>query len=142
VIGLQRHAYEPGSQLAGRQELEAVAWVSAHRLLDQPGLADPLANLLDHLLGSDGQVGGPWLSDGAGRNTLWSDVARRLQRQAGLGYAPPETGDDARAYFCWGVRTFLLDRRGLNTIDPGLERLLATTLFSVDFWRAADGPAF
>lgn len=137
VIGLQRHGYEPGLQSVGRREFEAVAWVKARRLLEQPGLAEPLAHLLDHLLGSDGVEGGLWLSSGGGRNPAWAEVGRRLQRQAGLGYAPPEAVSSPHGYFFWGLRTFLLDRRALNTIDPGLERLLASTLFSAEFWRSA-----
>ena len=137
AIGPYRHGYQPGTQAVGRRQCDAVAWVSARQLLDQPGLADPLAHLLDHLLGSDGQAEGPWLSDGAGRTSLWSEVAHRLQRQASLGYALPEAGAEAHSYFAWGLRTYLLDRQSLNTADPGLERLLATTVFSDDFWRAA-----
>ena len=141
VIGPQRHGYQPGRQAVGRHELDGVAWVSARSLLDEPGLAEPVAQLLDHLLGSDGLPEGPWLSDGAGRNAAWRDVSRRLQRQAGLGYAPPEARTSPHSYFAWGLRTYLLDRQGLNTIDPGLERLLTTTLFSADFWRTAGEPA-
>lgn len=138
VIGLERYGYQSGPQPVGRHELDGVAWVSARRLLDDPGLAEPVANLLDHLLGSDGQPDGPWLSDGAGRNTAWSDVSRRLQRQAGLGYAPAEPRSSSHSYFVWGLRTYWLDRQSLNTIDPGLERLLTTTLFSAEFWRTAE----
>ena len=142
VISSDRYGYQSGPQPVGRHELDGVAWVSARRLLDEPGLAEPIAHLLDHLLGSDGQPDGPWLSDGAGRNAAWSDVSRRLQRQAGLGYAPPEARSSSHSYFAWGLRTYLLDRQSLNTIDPGLERLLTTTLFSAEFWRTAeDEPA-
>lgn len=142
VIGPVRYGYQSGSQPVGRHELDGVAWISAPRLMIEPGLAEPIAHLLDHLLGSDGQPDGLWLSDGAGRNAAWSDVSRRLQRQAGLGYAPPEVSFSAHSYFAWGLRTYLLDRQSLNTIDPGLERLLTTTLFSAVFWRTVeDEPA-
>lgn len=142
VISSDRYGYQSGLQPVGRHELDGVAWLSARRLLNEPGLAEPIAHLFDHLLGSDGQPDGPWLSDGAGRNAIWGDVSRRLQRQAGLGYAPPEVSPSAHSYFAWGLRTYLLDRQSLNTIDPGLERLLTTTLFSAEFWRKAeDEPA-
>lgn len=142
VISPDRHGYQSGLQPVGRYKLDGVAWVSARRLLDEPGLAEPLAHLLDHLLGSDGQPDGPWLSDGAGRSAAWHDVSRRLQRQADLGYAPPDVSSSAHSYFAWGLRTYLLDRQSLNIVDPGLERLLATTLFSAEFWRTtADEPA-
>ena len=142
VISTEGYGYQSGLQPVGGYELDGVAWVSARRLLDEPGLAEPIAHLLDHLLGSDGQPDGPWLSDGAGRNAAWGDVSYRLQRQAGLGYAPPEATASAHSYFAWGLRTYLLDRQSLNTIDPGLARLLTTTLFSAVFWRTAeDEPA-
>ena len=142
VISPDRYGYRAGLQPVGRHELDGVAWVSAQRLLDEPGLAEPIAHLFDHLLGSAGRPDGPWLSDGAGRNAAWSDVSQRLQRQAGLGYAPPETRSSSHSYFAWGLRSYWLDRQGLNVIDPGLERLLTTTLFSAEFWRSAeDEPA-
>ena len=140
VISSDRYGYQSGLQPVGRHELDGVAWVSARRLLDEPGLAEPIAHMFDHLLGSDGQPDGPWLSDGAGRNAAWSDVARRLQRQAGLGYAPPGVCSSAHSYFAWGLRTYLLDRQSLNTIDPGLERLLTTTLFSACLLYTSPSP--
>lgn len=141
VIGPYRHGYQPGLQTVGKHELDAVAWVSARRMLDEPGLAEPVIHLLDHLLGSDGLPDGSWLSDGAGRSEAWRDVASRLQRQASLGYASAEATATARSYFAWGMRSYLLDRQSLNTIDPGLERLLSTTLFNPDFWRTTGEPA-
>lgn len=135
VINSLRHGYEPGVQPAGRRELDGVAWLSARRLLAEPGLASPLARLLDHLLGSDGQVDGPMLSDGAGRNAAWGEVGHRLQRQFSLGYAPPEAAPAADRYFVWGLRAFLADAPGLSVVDPGLERLLRTTLFDSTFWQ-------
>lgn len=134
VIDPQRHGYQPGRQAVGRRVLEGVAWVSARRLLAEPGLALPVAHLLDHLLGSDGQPGGVWLSDGAGRTPAWAEIGWRLQRQFSLGYAPAEARADAHAYFAWGLRAYLADRQALNAADPGLERLLAGSLFEQRFW--------
>lgn len=140
VIGSVLHIYQPGRQTVGQHELEDVAWVSARRVLDEPGLAEPVIHLLDHLLGSDGLPDGSWLSDGVGRSAAWRDLSRRLQRQASLGYAPAQATANVRSYFAWGMRLYLLDRQGLNTVDPGLERLLSTTLFDVDFWRTTGKP--
>lgn len=134
VIEPREHGYRPGLQPVGRRRLDGVAWVAAPQLLAQPGLAGPVAALLDHLLGSDGQPDEPWLSDGGGRNALWQEVGRRLQRQYQLGYAPLEAAPTPQAYFAWGLRRYLLDRRSLNIVDPGLERLLASTLFEARFW--------
>jgi hypothetical protein len=135
VINPLRHSYAPGLQPAGQRELDGVAWVSARRLLAEPGLTGPLARLLDHLLGSDGAPGSPNLSDGAGRSAAWAEVGHRLQRQFSLGYAPPEAAATADRYFAWGLRAFLADAPGLGVVDPGLERLLRTTLFDSTFWQ-------
>jgi hypothetical protein len=98
-----------------------------------------VANLLDHLLGSDGRDGGPWLSEGSGRSPAWQEVAERLQRQFHLGYGPEEIQDRPQAYFAWGLRTYLTDRQALNVLDPGLERLLRTTIMDSQFWTKAEG---
>jgi len=137
AINPQRHEYRPGRQPVGRRQLDGVAWVSARALLADPGLAGPVVHLLDHLLGSDGELGGPRLSDGAGRSTAWQEVADRLLRQFQLGYAPDGAADDPSRYFAWGVRGYLARRQELNTADPGLERLLRTTLFDASFWQRA-----
>ncbi len=135
LINPLRHGYAPGVQPVGRRAFDGVAWVSAKRLLAEPGLASPLAGLLDHLLGSDGEPGGPSLSDGAGRSAAWMEVGQRLQRQFSLGYAPPEAAATADRYFAWGLHAFLADAPGLSVADPGLERLLRTTLFDSTFWQ-------
>lgn len=137
VVTPLRHAYAPGIQPVGRRQYDGVAWVAAQRLLADPGLAGPLAGLLDHLLGSDGQPDGPRLSDGAGRNAAWMEVGQRLQRQFNLGYAPPVIAAAPDRYFAWGLRAFLADTAGLSAVDPGLERLLRTTLFDSKFWQGS-----
>ena len=134
VIGPRQHGYQPGPQVVGRQHLDGVAWISPRRLLAEPGLAPPLADLFDHLLGSDGQPGGGRLSEGSGRDPTWQDVAARLQRQFSLGYGPDAAADDPGLYFVWGLRLYLADRQALNVADPGLERLLDSPLFSPEFW--------
>lgn len=138
VVNPSEHAYQPAPQSVGQRLLEGVAWISARRLLADSQLVAPVANLLDHLLGSDGRGDGPWLSDGSARSPAWQEVAERLQRQFRLGYGPEETQDRPHAYFAWGLRTYLADRRALNVIDPGLERLLATTILSIQFWTKAE----
>ncbi len=135
VINPLRHEYAVGVQPVGRREFDGVAWVAARRLLAEPGLAAPLANLLDHLLGSDGQQDGLRLSAGAGRSAAWTEVGHRVQRQFALGYAPPEAAATADRYLAWGLRAFLADAPGLSVVDPGLERLLRTTLFDSTFWQ-------
>lgn len=137
AISPHRHGYVAGAQVVGRYSLDGVAWVSAQSLLHDPLLAWPLAALLDHLLGCDGDPAGSWLSDGSGRTAHWQPVGQRLRRQFELGYGPPGATADPRAYFAWGLRSYLSDRRSLSVADPGLERILATTVFDVHFWRQA-----
>ena len=137
VINPLRHGYAPGVQPVGRRAFDGVAWVAARRLLAEPGLTSPLADLLDHLLGSDGEPNGATLSDGAGCSPAWAELGGRMQRQWRLGYAPPEAATAPQAYFAWGVRSFLADPAGLAVVDPGLERLLRTTVFASQFWRWA-----
>jgi len=137
VINPLRHGYAPGVQPVGRREFDGVAWVAARRLLAEPGMASPLAGLLDHLLGSDGQPGGPNLSDGAGRSPAWAEIGQRIQRQFSLGYASPEAAATPQAYFDWGLRAFLANASGLGVVDPGLERLLRVSVFDSQFWRRA-----
>lgn len=137
AVTTHRHGYEAGTQQVGHKVLDAVAWVSARRLIRDPRLAWPLAYLLDHLLGSDGRPGERWLSDGEGRSSAWQAVGQRVQRQHRLGYGPENALDDPHAYLAWGMRAFLDDRRSLNVADPGLERLLATTVFDARFWQRA-----
>ena len=135
VIGPTEAGYLPGSQAVGRQTLDCVAWVPAKDVLARDDLAEPLASLFDHLLGSDGEPGGIWLSDGGGRNAAWLAIGGRVQRQFALGYAPEAAARDPHSYLAWGMRTFLARRHEVNAADPGLERLLATTMFDPAFWQ-------
>ncbi len=76
VVTPLRHDYAPGVQPVGRRTYEGVAWLAARRLLAEPGLAAPLAGLLDHLLGSDGEFRG-------------GEAERRRRPQRGLGRGGP-----------------------------------------------------
>lgn len=137
VIGPLEHSYMAGPQTVGRQTLESVAWINARALLADDGLAEPLAALFDHLLGSDGDPAGQRLSEGGGRTAAWLEVGQRLQRQFSLGYAPEAAAGDPRCYLSWGMRSYLARRQELNATDPGLERILATSLFDPGFWPRA-----
>lgn len=141
VIGPVEQGYVLGPQAVGRQTLDCVAWVTAKEVLARDDLAEPLASLFDHLLGCDGQTGGLWLSEGGGRTAAWLEVGGRLQRQFALGYAPQPAARDSRSYLAWGMRTFLARRQEVNVADPGLERLLATTMFDPLFWQRAEDHA-
>ena len=138
VIGPVDAAYATGPQAVGRRTLDCVAWVSARDLLADDQLPAAVVNLFDHLLGSNGDPDGLWLSDGAGLNQLWQSAGARIQRQFALGYAPEPLNHHPHDYLAWGMSAFLSHRQQLNTTDPGLERLLATTLFDAAFWQRAN----
>ncbi len=111
--------------------LQAVARVSLGDLLgDARPALQTIAQLADHLLGSQGAPDGPWLSDGAGATADLRTVGERIQALARLGYGP----SDPHAYFAWAFAGYWLDRQGLNTSDPHVERLLRTTLCHEGFW--------
>lgn len=135
LIAAGMQGYQPGVVRFGRKTCEAAAWLRADVLLRGEGLAAPLAALFDHLLGSDAAADGEPLSAGAGRTPAWQAVGEALQRQHRLGYAPPEAAASADDYFAWGLRLALADPQALSAADPGLERLLRTTLLSAAFWQ-------
>jgi hypothetical protein len=113
------------------RELQAVARISLADLLDDPrATLGILAHLVDHLLGSQGAAGAPWLSDGAGATPPLQAVGERFAALARLGYGPTEP----HAYFAWAFGGYWLDRRALNVADPNVERLLRTTLADEAFW--------
>ena len=141
VIGPVATDYVAGSQAVGRRTFDGVAWVAARQLLSGDELPVSVANLFDHLLGSDGDPDGLWLSDGGGRGAAWQEIGARIERQRALGYAPPAPAGNPHDYLAWGMRTFLADRQQLNVADPGLERLLATTIFDAAFWQRAEDQA-
>lgn len=134
ILSAGPSAYLPGAVPWHGRELQAVARVSLADLLDDPrGTLEAIAHLVDHLLGSRGAAGGPWLSDGTGATAPLQAVGQRIVGLARLGYGPTEP----RAYFAWAFGGYWLDRRSLNVADPNVERLLRTTLASQAFWEAS-----
>ncbi len=111
--------------------LPAAARVRLADLLDggRPAL-ETAAHLVDHLLGSLGAAGSPWLSDGAGATPGLRDVGRRWRELVALGYGP----GDPHEHFSWAFAGYWLDRQALNAADPLAERLLRSTLCSDAFW--------
>ena len=103
VINPLRHDYRPGVQPVGRREYDGVAWVAARRLLAEPGLACPLASLLDHLLGSDGQPAALRLSDGAGRSAAWAEVGPAHSAPVQPGLCAAGGSRDASGLFRLGI---------------------------------------
>lgn len=139
VVTGEARGYVPGPQEAGAYALHGVAWLSAGDLLaDSLRPLDAIVQLLDHLLGSDGEADGQWLSEGGGINMRWREVGKRLTELFALGYGPTDqVRADPHAYFAWGFALSLRDARALNTTDPRMERLLRTTVLSDTFWCSA-----
>ncbi len=127
-------AYLPQSIPWRESTLQAVARLALVDLLGdgRPAL-ETLTHLVDHLLGSLGAAGGPWLSDGSGANPALAHVAGQIAALARLGYGPGEP----HAYFAWAFTGYWLDRRALNAADPHVERLLHITLCSERFWSSS-----
>ena len=130
--------YEPGGQALKRQVLRNVAYVRMSDLA--AGSLEalvPIGHLLDHLLGSSGMVDGLWLSEGGGTNPALREVGERIVKLFPLGYGFDEAAcRDVRTYFARSLALYLHDRGALNVVDPQIEKLLRTTLFSGAFWRS------
>jgi hypothetical protein len=134
ILAAGPSTYLPGpARLPGHdRELQAVARISLADLLDDPrATLETLAHLVDHLLGSQGAAGAPWLSDGAGATPPLQAVGERIAALARLGYGPTT---EPHAYFAWAFGGYWLDHRALNVADPNVERLLRTTLADEAFW--------
>lgn len=140
VISSESSRYAEGPQQVGRRVLSDVAFIGA-RELAEGGLAiwRPIGQLLDHLLGCDGEPGGPWLSDGGGISPRWQDVGRRLQALFPLGYGIDELArSHPHFYLAQSLGWYFVDRRRLEVADPLVTRLLRTTLLDERFWRRAN----
>jgi len=95
-----------------------------------------LAHLLDHLLGSAGQPGGRYLSEGAGAMPALADLGQRLQS---LYQERPRLGYRAhcgpRSYFARSVQEYCLRPGALEQEDPGMYRFLVDTVLAEAFWK-------
>ncbi len=131
-----RTAYIPG-------EIEIAGQTHTHiclcdiRQLDTPFAGIwVVAQLLDHLLGCDGEPDSPWLSDGGGTTPALRELGRRIQELYALGYGvDEESRQHPRQYFVRSLAWYVTDRRALNVADPAVERLLKTTLMDEHFWK-------
>jgi hypothetical protein len=102
-----------------------------------------IGHLIDHALGCGGEDAGPWLSEGGGVNSLWSQAGRRLSRLFTLDYGADEIArSGVRDYFAQSLALYCRDRERLNVADPCIDKWLRSTLWSAGFWRpAATGKA-
>jgi len=131
-----RTAYIPGAIEIAGQTCSHVCLCDI-RQLDTPFAGIWVAaQLLDHLLGCDGEPDGPWLSDGGGITPALQEVGRRVQELYALGYGmDEESRQNPRQYLARSLAWYVTDRRALNAADPAVERLLKHTLMDERFWK-------
>ncbi|MBN1400221.1 MAG: hypothetical protein JXA74_05250 [Anaerolineae bacterium] len=139
LFGLGTSTYQPGPLVRGERILESVCHLSLVDLVRERRAAMlPILCLLDHLLGSGAQAGGPWLSDGAGLTEPLREVGARFARIHALGYGHERLGASGpHDYFAQTLWLFLSDPGALNTLDPLAHKLYARTLWDEAFWRRA-----
>lgn len=125
-------AYRPGLHPWRDTTLDGLCEISVIDLRQDKGRAMRACfNLLDHLLGSGGASGGPWLSDRAGVTAGLRALGQRLARLYGLGHWRGEfAAQDAHDYLAHAWWLYTHDPRRLNTVDPLVYRLLASTLMN------------
>jgi len=129
--------YQPGRQPWRDATLESVCYLSLTNLREDKRHAMlALFNLLDHLLGSDGLEGKPWLSDGGGTTPALRDVGARFARIYALGYGRAELAETAHDYLAQTLWLYLHDARQLNVLDPLVHKLYRNTLMHEGFWPA------
>lgn len=133
-----RTAYIPGAIEIAGQTLTHVCLCDI-RQLDTPFAGIwVVAQLLDHLLGCDGEPNGLWLSDGGGITPALQEVGRRVQELYVLGYGvDEESRRSPHQYLARSLAWYVTDRRALNVADPAVERLLKHTLMDERFWEEA-----
>jgi hypothetical protein len=129
--------YEPGVERLGTRQVQAVASLPWRALAarDPRGLV-PLAQLIDHLLGSFCAMPEGFLSAGHALSPSWLEVTEALRVGLSLGYHElPASERTPSHYFWWACSLFFTNRRRLGTVDPIAYRLLRSTLFAEAFWR-------
>jgi hypothetical protein len=136
VITHRPSDYQPGPQPWRDGQLEGVCYLS---LGDLCGKKKPamvaVFHLLDHVWGSWGAGGEPWLSDGGGVTERLKRVGERFVKIHSLGYGHEEFGvSSAHDYFAHGLWMYFQARQRLNVLDPLLEKLYRGTLLRENLW--------
>jgi hypothetical protein len=139
LFGLESSAYRPGPLEWRERTLQSVCHISLVDLARERRAAMlPILCLMDHLSGSDAQVGQPWLSDGVGVTEPLKQVGERFARIHALGYGHERLGASGpHEYFAHTLWLFLSDPSALNTLDPLVHKLYARTLWGEAFWEQA-----
>lgn len=129
-------AYMPGPGIIGHRRVLNVASVSVQDLAaDNEQALHAIGHLIDHYLGSGGQPGADWLTEGGGVTGPWREAGARLQRLFALGYGVDEVArSNIRDYFAQSLALYCLDRQRLNVADPQICKWLRATLWNSAFW--------
>lgn len=132
--------YAAGVQPWRGRELDGVCSLSVADVLQHPYAAfAALGDLLDHLLGSRGNVEGGWFADGEAAMPELRPLALRFARLHSLSYATPAGGTDTpRSYFSHTWALYMTDPKELNTQDPLAYRFFRHALMAQGWWRSAD----
>ena len=131
--------YVAGAVTIGERIHTDVARVSLYDLESPLASISVVAQLLDHLLGCNGEPAGKWLSDGGGITPKLVLVGEEINQLFHLGYGiDEEATQDSRSYLARSLAWYIEDRRALNVADPRVERLLKRTLMSDSFWDQID----
>lgn len=136
IVTHRPSGYRPGPQPWRDGQLEGVCHLSLSDLCERNREAMvALFHLLDHIWGSRGTVGEPWLSDGGGTTERLRRVGRRFVKIQSLGYGHEELGvSSAHDYFAHGLWMYFQARQRLNVLDPLLEKLYRGTLLRENLW--------
>ncbi|MFP3895346.1 MAG: hypothetical protein ACLFV5_00705 [Anaerolineales bacterium] len=137
VVTHRPSAYRPGPQPWRDGHLESVCYLSLRDLgaEEQREAMVALFHLLDHIWGSRGVAGEPWLSDRGGVTKRLQRVGERFAKIQALGYGHAELGvSSAHDYFAHGLWLYFRARKRLNALDPLLEKLYRGTLLRENLW--------
>lgn len=129
--------YVPGPASIRNQRVANVAFVSIEDLAaDNEQPLHVLGHLIDHHMGSGGNLEGLWLSEGGGTSDRWRQAGQRLSELFTLGHAvDPIAQSSLRDYFAQSLALFCRDRRRLNVADPLIYKWFRSTLWSKAFWQ-------
>ena len=136
VVTHRSSGYQAGPQPWRDGQLESVCYVSLGDLCGEKKQAMvALFHLLDHVWGSWGAVGEPWLSDGGGVTERLERVGRRFLKIQSLSYGHGELSvSSAHDYFAHGLWMYFQAHQRLNVLDPLLEKLYRGTLLRENLW--------
>ncbi len=134
-----RTAYIPGEVRIGGQAYSHVCLCDIRQLQTPFAGIYVVAQLLDHLLGCDGEGVGRWLSEGGGITPALTELGRRIRELYELGYGMDEECRlSPRQYFARSLAWYVTDRRALNVADPAVERLLQHSMMDERFWHSLE----